>query len=56
MDPWWSKMCQLVGYLMQDTAGTLDILWDDTFICYTVNIVCLSSAISVEGLQESQDT
>jgi hypothetical protein len=51
-------MWKSMGYLMQDTAGTLDILWDDTFVClfvcYIVNIACLSFANTVAGLQKSQ--
>jgi len=47
-------MWELMGYIMQDTAGTLDISWDDTFVCYIVNTVCLSFAISVAGLQGLQ--
>jgi hypothetical protein len=47
-------MWELMGYLMQDTAGNLDILWDDTFVCYIVNIVCLSFSISVGGFARAQ--
>jgi len=47
-------MWDLLGYLVQDAAGTLGILWDDTFVCYIVNIVCLSFAISVADFQGSQ--
>jgi len=43
-----------MGYIMQDTGGTLDILWDNTFFCYIVNILGFSLAINVAGFQESQ--